>query len=677
MKRLLLYCRMAGGNIVRSRRFYLPYLLCCAGIGALSYIVGFLCMDRMVDAMPGATYVRSFMWLGVYVMVFFSFFIIRYANSFIIKRRRRELGLYNILGLRKGNIAVLMAFEMAMLFGVSLAAGLGGGILFSKLALLILARTLSFPVPMGFSVSGGAIALTAGLLAADFLFCLAANIWGVLRSSPMQLLHSSDEGEREPKSRWALAVLGLICLGGGYWIAVVTKNPLDALLLFFIAVVLVITGTYCLFTAVSIAVLKLLRRNKRFYYRPGPFTAVSGLLFRMKQNAVGMANICILATMVLVTISTTVSLYAGIGDVVNTQYPYEIQVELNLNNYYDGVFHPTDPGDGQKVYTAVLDALEKGGYDVEKAESFHALTFTAAETAKGVYTCDRSAGGDIFLTAMGFTTVEDYNALTGQDLALAPGEVLSYASSGQDYTEVAVDGLSFAVKGNLDSFPISTWDATEVMLNAHFLVVDSEETLNDVFMLQAEMYGENCSPLRYTVGAEVGGSGQEKRAAYDAAVDAYRKLDIPDGVSLYSMSRQADLADITQLYGSFLFLGILLGGAFMMAAVLIIYYKQVSEGYDDRERFAIMEKVGMDAGLVRKTIRTQVLLVFFLPLMTAGVHILFAFPMIARLLTLFSLSNTGLFGACTAVTLVLFAAVYTVVYLLTARTYYKIVQGKT
>ena len=370
MRRIFFYLKMAGGNILRNRRFYLPYLLCCAGTAAMSYIVGYLCMDRMVDEMPGADYVRTFMWLGVYVMVFFSFFIIRFANSFIIKRRRRELGLYNILGLQKGNIAVLMAFETAILLLISLIFGLGIGILFSKLALLILAQVLSFGVPMGFSISGGAIVLTAGMLAADYLFCLVSNIWGVAKSSPVELLHSSNEGEREPKSRWLLAIFGILCLGGGYTIAVTTQNPLDALLLFFIAVILVIIGTYCLFTAVSVAVLKLLRKKKSFYYKPGPFTAVSGLLFRMKQNAVGMANICILATMVLVTISTTVSLYTGIGDVVNTQYPYEIQVELALNNYFDDSFHPAAEGDDRLVYDAAHNALAEGGYGDRKGGAF-------------------------------------------------------------------------------------------------------------------------------------------------------------------------------------------------------------------------------------------------------------------------------------------------------------------
>ena len=396
----------------------------------------------------------------------------------------------------------------------------------------------------------------------------------------------------------------------------------------------------------------------------------------MKQNAVGMANICILATMVLVTISTTVSLYTGIGDVVYTQYPYEIQAELALNNYFDDSFHPAAEGDDRLVYDAAHNALVEGGYEIEKEDQFHSVTFTVAETAKGVYTCDRSVGGDFYLTAMGFTTLEDYNALTGENKTLAPGEVLSYASTGQTYTDVTVDSLSFTVKENLSDFPISTWDATEVMLNAHFLVVDSMDTLEQVFEMQAETYQNGSSPLRYTLGIEVAGDAEERTAAYSAVTRSFEGLIEEDGVSLYVMGRQTNLTDITQMYGSFLFLGILLGGAFMMAAVLIIYYKQVSEGYDDRGRFEIMEKVGMDAKLVRKTIRTQVLLVFFLPLLTAGVHILFAFPMIARLLTLFSLSNISLFGVCTAVTLILFAVIYTIVYLLTARTYYKIVQSK-
>lgn len=677
MRRILFYLKMAGGNILRNRRFYLPYILCCAGTGAMSYIVGFLCMDQMVEQMPGADYVRTFMWLGVYVMIFFSFFIIRYANSFIIKRRRRELGLYNILGLQKSNIAVLMTFETVLLLIVSLLLGLGTGILFSKLALLILAQVLSFGVPMGFSVSGGAILLTAGLLGAVYLFCLICNIWGVARSSPVELLHSSSEGEREPKSRWLLAILGLLSLGTGYWIAIRTQNPLDALLLFFLAVILVIIGTYALFTAVSIAVLKLLRRKKSFYYKPGPFTAVSGLLFRMKQNAVGMANICILATMVLVTISTTVSLYTGISDAIRFQYPYEVQVDLNLNNYFDDGYHPAADGDDLLVHDAVLSAIQEGDYPVEKTDAFHSVTFTVAETGKGVYSLDRNLGDSFYLTGIGFTTIDDFNALTGRNETLSPGEVLSYASTGQSYSEVTVGEMTFTVKENLDSFPISSWAQTQVMLNAHFLVVDSMDTLQQVFMMQSAYYDNGSSPLRYTIGIELTGDADQRLAAFEAVRQSVEGLITTDGVSLYLSSRQQNMADVTQLYGSFLFLGILLGGAFMMAAVLIIYYKQVSEGYDDRSRFEIMEKVGMDAGLVKRTIRTQVLLVFFLPLLMAGVHVAFAFPMIARLLTLFSLNNVGLFGICTAVTLVVFAVIYTVVYLLTARTYYRIVQGKS
>ena len=332
MRRLFFYIKMAVQNLVNNRRFYLPYSLCCIGTAAMYYIMSDIATNKSLDFERGAEYVKMMMGIGIFVLSVFAVFIICYANSFIIRRRRRELGLYNILGMEKRHIAILMLFETVLLGGGCLIAGLAAGMLFSKLTLLVLAQILRFGVPMGFEISISGICMTTAEFGMIFLICLVANIFNVFRSSPIELLHSVSKGEREPKARILLTLFGFVTLGGGYAIALSVKDALSALLLFFVAVLLVIFGTYALFTAGSIAILKLLRKNKRLYYRIGPFTAISGLIYRMKQNAVGLANICILSTMVLVTISTTVSLYSGMEDIIQTQYPFEIETSLNMRN---------------------------------------------------------------------------------------------------------------------------------------------------------------------------------------------------------------------------------------------------------------------------------------------------------------------------------------------------------
>lgn len=672
MRRLFFYIKMAVQNLVNNRRFYLPYSLCCIGTAAMYYIMSDLSTNETLTFERGAAYVKLVMGLGIFVLSVFSVFIICYANSFIIKRRRRELGLYNILGMEKRHIAVLMLFETVLLGAGCIIVGLAAGMLFSKLTLLVLAQILRFGVPMGFSISIPGIVMTAMQFGIIFIICLVVNIYQVLRSSPIELLHSVAKGEREPKGRILLTLFGIATLGSGYALALSVKDPVSALVLFFVAVLLVIFGTFSLFTAGSIVVLKLLRKNKRLYYRIGPFTAISGLIYRMKQNAVGMANICILSTMVLVTISTTVSLYSGLSDIIRVQYPYEVEASLYLSDYDTGELASDEMVD--KLYSETVDAVEQMVQPTSIKDYTH-LEFTVVMTEKGKYSVEKASSSPSgSLVGLGLITVEDYNKLTGQSVTLEDGEVLSCNNMELSLDSVEIDSFQFKVVENLTDFPLSNWDSLISMNNSQYLVVADQSVIDAMYEYQSKVYGKRASRMLYTVGIDMDEDADTRLAVYEKVVSRLDELMRQYSFFGYRIeSRQLNLDEMYAMYGSFLFLGIFLGMVFTMAAVLIIYYKQVSEGYDDRERFVIMQKVGMDTHTVKKSIGTQVLMVFFLPLLVAGVHVLVAFPMVSRMLQLFALNNTGLFGICTLITFLIFALVYVIVYLLTARTYYKIV----
>ena len=610
MRRLCLYIKMAVQNLVSNRRFYLPYSLCCIGTAAMYYIMSDIATNETLTFERGAAYVQMVMGLGIFVLSVFSVFIICYANSFIIKRRRRELGLYNILGMEKQHIAILMLFETVLLGAGCILAGLAAGMLFSKLTLLILAQILRFGVPMGFTISLPGIVMTTIQFGVIFLICLAVNVFHVLRSSPIELLHAVSKGEKEPKGRILLTLFGIATLGGGYALALSVKDPVSALVLFFVAVLLVIFGTFSLFTAGSIVILKLLRKNKRLYYRIGPFTAISGLIYRMKQNAVGMANICILSTMVLVTISTTVSLYTGLSDIIRVQYPYEVEASLYLSDYDTGELASEEMV--SNVYSKTVDSVQEMVEPTSIKDYTH-LEFTVLMTGAGEYTVQNAGNTSIgTIVGLGMITAEDYNKLTGQSVTLADGEVLSCNNMEISLDSVKVDQFQFKVVENLTDFPLSNWDALISMNNSQYLVVADQSIIDAMYEHQNEIYGKSASRMLYTVGIEMDEDADTRLAVYEKVVSRLDELMRENSFFGYRVdSRQLNLDEMYSMYGSFLFLGILLGLVFTMAAVLIIYYKQVSEGYDDRERFVIMQKVGMDTRTVKKSIGTQVLMVFF------------------------------------------------------------------
>ena len=658
MRKSGFFPRLALVNLVRNGRFYGPYLLSCGMTAAMYYILSYLTRSDIVASVRGAGYLQSLMYIGTLVVALFAVVLLLYANSFVMKRRRRELGLYNILGLEKRHIAHLMVWETVYCAAAAILGGLAAGVLLSKLVLLLLLQVSHLPVEYGFEISLPAMGRTAMLFGILFLLTLVWNLAGLLRSKPVELLHSASAGEREPKTRRLLVVLGAVTLGTGYATALTVADPVSALAYFFLAVVLVMIGTYCLFTAGSIAFLKRLRNSPRYYYQPKHFTAVAGLLYRMKQNAVGLANICILSTMVLVTVSTTVSLYAGLEGSLDRMFPYDVDV---IQDVTEGSGED-DAAITAENLTELQAAAERSSRKVELLQWF-TQTDTIGAYSGNTFSLSTQGSAD---TQIDLLTADEYSRLTGHTVALAPEEVLVQAENIDLPETFYLEDLPFHVAGTIEDFPrhnstvVITGQTSRVSL-----VVADESVISAVKALDPDgVYQEIHLQMN------VDGTDTEKLAFVDSLIDS--GLQNTSSIT----SRQDNAIDYYTMYGGFLFLGVFLGLLFLLSTVLIIYYKQISEGYEDQRRYQIMQQVGMSPREVRASIRSQVLLVFFLPLVTAGIHVAAAFPMLCKLLELFNLFDVGLFALCAAGTLLVFCAIYALVYGLTTRAYSRIVGGQ-
>ena len=668
-----------------NRRFYLPYILTVIGTGAAPYIMAAIVSDPGSKELAAGTsngpmYVSMFMTLGMFVLGLFSCIFLLYTNSFLMKRRQKELGLYSVLGMSKTNIAGIMVFEALYIALIGIGGGLAVGILLTKLVSLALFRLMRLPVPFGFSVQPIAIIIVVLFFAGLILLTLLANLAKVGRSRPVELLRGGNVGEKEPKANWFLTIVGVLFLGAGYAVAMLVDNPGMAVAVYFLAVFAVIIGTYCLFTSVSIAVLKALRRNKRYYYKAKHFISVSGMLYRMKRNAVGLANICILCTMVMVMVSGTLSLYLGSEEQVNTFCPADVVVETTYyaSSTEDHVYNE-ETGEETIEYHTPYDAAAMDAW-FEDYFAAHKLTPSSAKAVE--YYTFTAVDSEDHVSLVTAVTAETYAQLTGEAAPeLAPGEALAHVPSGYKFG----DGLNFLDKdGNTLSIQFvgeAQLSSAQVELNMAIL---SQSEDDDIVLVVPD----TAALLELVAGQENGSyvwRGQYDFDAPDEALaamvdDYFAASSEGDGVDAgyYDMLR-IDLRseaeqEVYGLSGGFLFLGVFLGIVFLMATVLIIYYKQVSEGYEDNARFEIMRKVGLSEREARRAIRSQILTVFFMPILVAAIHIAFDFNLVVLLLRLFSLTNVKLTALCTLGTLLVFCAVYAVVYALTARSYYKIVR---
>lgn len=660
-----MYTKLAITNIKNNRQFYFPYLLTGIITVAMFYIMCALESNPGIQSMPGAKDLGLILRLGIGVIGIFAVIFLFYTNSFIIKRRKKELGIYNILGMEKRHIAKILSKEAFFTAIIAIGGGLVTGVLFHKLACMLLYRMIGFNGGITFSFSKKGVMITAILFAIVYLLTYIYDLFQVQLANPIELLQSGNKGEREPKTKAIMAVLGVLCLGTGYFIAITTKNPIKALTLFFVAVILVIIGTYLLFTAGSIALLKILRRNKGYYYQTKHFTSVSGMIYRMKQNAVGLANICILSTMVLVAVSTTVSLYVGIEDIMKERYPNEI----NIRAYYD-----TGAPSEDSIAPIVEKSVKESGRKIRHEEDYLELYFAAIKD-QGQYSLDKEKVKTAGDRVSGFVvlTREDCKKKYNEEIPeLAENEVALFTIKKTDMDTLVLENRSYHVKEikqfqNTEDFET----IADMMDEYYYVIVNDVQDMERLWQLQKDIYQENSSSISRQVRLDIDGDSEQKKECFENIKTALGPEQAKARILIDS--RQSSLDEFYQIYGGFLFLGLFLGILFLMITVLIIFYKQISEGYDDKERFSIMEKVGMSNDEVKATIRSQVRTVFFLPILMAAIHVGMAFPMIKRLLSLFGLSNTALFAGCMAGTILVFVLIYLLVFLKTSKTYYKIV----
>lgn len=668
--RKMFYARLAAQNMRKNARTYVPYLIASVFTVAMFFIIATLADSSALASMRGGQSLEVTLGFGIYVVGIFAVIFLFYTNSFLVKRRKKEFGLFNILGMEKKHIGRIIAYETLYTALISIVPGIGLGLAFYKLVILLLMKIMQFDLKFGFEFSSQAFLTTAALFAAIFALTLLNSLRQIHLAKPIELLRGGQTGEREPKTKWALAVLGVLCLGGGYYISITTTQPLQALTLFFLAVVLVIVGTYCLFTAGSIAVLKALRKNRRYYYKTSHFINVSGMMYRMKQNAVGLANICILSTMVLVMVSTTVSLYIGMEDAVRRMYPRDIVTEEHLMIDPDG-----GADESQNIPDIAGRLLSERGLRPENELKYTYMDVPMLRSGTDFdynprgYTSEfNGAAYDLILLP-----ADDFNALTGGALALEDDEACVFSGKRiYDGGEISIAGERFRVResGLLpDGLSLTDSYAINADENILHVVVSGEDTLERMFRRQTGEGGASVYPLRKYYAFDLNAPDETVNEVFEAISDTVTSQRFSGRLDTQGDSRDAFLG----MYGGLFFLGIFLGLTFMMAAVLIIYYKQVSEGYEDKARFAIMQKVGLSRREVRKTIRAQILTMFFLPLLVACVHIAFAFPVITRLLRILYLTNVPLFAACTAGSIAIFALFYAVVFSLTAKVYYRIV----
>lgn len=677
------YSKLAINNIRKNSRFFFPRICTEAGLIACFYIMLTLSMDGRMQSVKGGNYLSAFMWMGVAILALLSAVLMLYINRFLMKQRKREFGVYNVLGMEKRHVGRVLFFENLISSLLSVIAGLLAGMLLYKLCSLLICRLLQTGAVAGFYYVTPLtlIPTVAFFLVLDFLIFLLNRI-SVAIMKPVELLQSNSAGEKEPKIKWVMLISGLVCLGTGYYLTITTESPLNALALFFVAVLLIIAGTYFLFVAGSIFVLKTLRKNKNFYYRPKNMPAVGGLLYRMKQNAVGLASISILATGVLVMISTTMSLYSGYESVLKKNYPQHLYLEAGFSGDNEEIEF-LSPSDLEKI---VRNAAEKNGADIKDVEYHEYLLLAYYNSDNILYTQPEMNEADVMEVSSDignyfFMTEKTYSDLTGETLGLSQNEIVVcsiYNPEGlKDVTgTLTIHGRKYRIKNNIYHFPISA-SYLASMFSCYGVVVSDENTLNEIYVSQKKVLGQFASDYTRRIAVTFADSGKAEAAGDAIENDIRASLNkLSDGRVLhYNLDSCWNAKEaLLGMFGTLFFLGMLLGTVCLFATALIIYYKQISEGYEDRARFQIMEKVGMSREEVKKTIGRQVLLVFFLPLAVAGIHMAAVFPILTRMMKVLMFFSVKLFVICTLITFAAFALIYVLIYIGTSRTYYQIVK---
>lgn len=674
------YIRLAKDGIMKNRKLYFPYILTCICMIMMFYIIYYLGFSADFTSVRGGDMLQSFLMLGVFVIAIFSLIFLYYTNSFLIRRRKKEFGLYNILGMGKRNLVKILVWENILTAALSIVSGLLLGIVFSKLAELAALRILGGKTGFAIRVEPKPVIVTAVLFIGIFLLIMLRMIFYIFRLRPVEMLKSENVGEKPPKANWILALIGVALLAGAYYLAVAVIDPLSAMLMFFIAVVMVIIATYLLFISGSVALCKLLQKNKKYYYKTKHFVSLSSMIYRMKRNGAGLASICILSTMVLVTLSSTVCLYAQTEDGIQKRYPHDITMELTSDDYSE-----TEP-----YKEIVSEVLSEYGEKAENVEDFH-LYSTAGfqygdEFRLSMADYSDTGTGDIeSIRSVYMISLEDYNRLTGESREMADDELLLYPfKADYDYDTISIAGFGTWNVELLEQQPFPVGRAQANAEGSYFIVVKDLSVIQQIEEYRNSLAQEDDSLIvtyiEESYGFDLACDDEKQTEIYNTILERIGALTSQEnGVDYphyFIDSKAGGRIDYIAINGGLFFLGVLLGAVFLFGTVLIMYYKQISEGYEDQDRFDILMKVGMTRKEVKQSINSQVLTVFFLPLITAGVHLAFAYPLISKILLLMSATEESLLILVTVCCYLVFALFYVLVYVITSKGYYTIVSGK-
>lgn len=675
------YPKLAFDGIRKNRRMYVPFICTCIGMVMMFYIISYLHYSDSVAAMRGGAIVRTMLNLGTITVGIFSCIFLFYTNSFLIRRRKKEFGLYHILGMGKRNIARILFWETMLTALISLVIGIGFGILFSKLAELGMLRLMHAQATYSMQISPDSILFTITVFGCIFILLFFNALRQIHFSGAISLIRSENVGEKPPKGNWILGILGLGCLVVAYYLAVTVADPVSALGMFFIAVILVIVGTYLIMIASSVLFCRLLQKNKRYYYKANHFVSISSMAYRMKRNGAGLASICILATMVLVMLSTTVSLYFGMDDVLSNRYPYQFNTTVS----YDSFDMMSDENTAS-IRKLASDAMDKYECTPSNVSDYRSACFYGY-LIDNDFVCDTPFDshsetanyleGKMFY----FVPLSDYNKMMGTNETLASDEALLFSTRDSAYNESTISfehGMTYTIKKQIDKFRPDGNSMANISTIFVLIVPDIHAAVDAIAALPGNeksvyFYWHYNFDTNLNRDDQILLANDLSSTISDFFTQSYKQN---TGIMRCQFeSRAANYEEFLADFGSLFYLAIVLSIVFLIAAVLIIYYKQISEGYEDQARFDIMQKVGMTKREIKKSINSQLLTVFFLPLVGAGIHLIFAFPMIRKILLLFNLTNLHLYTIVTLISFGAFALFYTIVYRITSNAYYHIVSG--
>lgn len=669
------YSKFALNNLVKNKKFIIPYVLSAIFTIMSFYILSSLAFGDNLDKLPnGIDATKQVLSFGIIVIALFSVIFLFYTYSFLVKRRVREFGLYSVLGMTKKQIAKILVLETIFIAVTTIVLGIGLGIIFDKLMLLVLLKLFSAGVSFGFSITPIAIVFSVLLFGGIYFLLLLYTVIKIARLRIVALLKDENKGEKEPKSRWILAIIGLALIGYGYYTAQTVQNPIKALTVFFFAVVAVIIGTYLVFMAVSITVLKIMKNNKNFYYKPKNFISVSGLLYRMKRNAVGLANICILSTMVLVTMGSTSALYAGMEKSYNERFPRQLMI---------AGYHSTSDK-LKEIENNVKLAAKEAGTEVQDLVSYNSVPMIG-RLIDDKFNFEANLGVDLANVKMIVVLqLKDYNKFANKNKTLESNEIFLHVDKKGEYNNntISLNGLEYKVKEKLAEFPGTIGSDSANIIDTYYVIVKDNKEAEKIAAKLEEKYAElnKQDAAKRGISIATGAPTVQNYIAFNIkdttkeakVIENFKKLEKQSGIEIEG--KEENKLTFRGVFASFLFIGVFISFIFVISQVVIMYYKQISEGYEDKGNFEIMRKVGITDKQIKQSIRSQVLLIFFSPLIIATLHTIVAYPFIEKILRLFLITDNSIFLQALAVTIVVFAIFYLIVYAITSKIYYRIIK---